>query len=309
MRERSSDRRKCKRSPEREKEKEGCVRRSQSPPQGKKEKEKRAHSDSSGHKRGSRKKRSRSPSRSKRRRSRSPSRHRKRSKSSRSSSSSRSAFHFASSGSGRYTRNRLLRFAQKHPGRLAAKLLQKMEDRVGRDGEAASWLPDAMPASAKSYFLRVLKPNLPPGSAVRSLREMRTLSVVLDHLALGRKKEAMDTLGQRLKALELASLHGNWERAQHVELVQQENLSLADKEEVIHADSAALVERKLAGRSSSSAYESSWGGSGKGKGKEWQTGKSSPWESKGSKEFKGKKGGKGKKDGKGQESEQQWGRW
>ena len=161
-----------------------------------------------------------------------------------------------------------------------------MEDRVGRDGEAHAWDKDSTPASAKSYFLRVMKPS---GSqtSIRNIREMHTLAVVLDHLALGRTRAAADVCAQRLKALEMAALTGSWERAQYIELVEQEGATLVDKEEEFIATKEVELHRRLHGHGGSPNSASAWRqddakGKGKDKGKYQQV------------HAKGK--GKGKKD-------------
>ena len=62
---------------------------------------------------------------------------------------------------------------------------------------------------------------------------MNTLAVIMDHLALGRYREAADTAGQRLKALELASTTGNWKAAAEVELIPQDTpLTMVGTQEV-----------------------------------------------------------------------------
>ena len=93
-----------------------------------------------------------------------------------------------------------------HPGRLAAAQLQSTQDKVG-EGEAA-WDVTDTPASAKSYYLRVLKMGASQGS-MRNLREMTTLCTILDHFALGRTRQAADTIAQRFKAVEMACADGH----------------------------------------------------------------------------------------------------
>ena len=66
-------------------------------------------------------------------------------------SPSPSVFRGASSSTGKSTHERLMAWSEEYPGRLAARLLQRMEDRVGRDSEAAMWDKEAAPASARSY--------------------------------------------------------------------------------------------------------------------------------------------------------------
>ena len=48
---------------------------------------------------------------------------------------------------------------------------------------------------------------------MRNNREIATLAVALDHLALGRTAFAADVLTMRLKSVEMASRDGHWDRA------------------------------------------------------------------------------------------------
>ena len=82
----------------------------------------------------------------------------------------------ASSDGGQANQTRLVDWAKAHPRRLAAAQLQSMQDKVG-EGEAA-WDVTDTPASAKSYYLRVLKMGVAQGS-MRNLREMTTLCTIL----------------------------------------------------------------------------------------------------------------------------------
>ena len=142
---------------------------------------------------------------------------------------------------------------------------------MGRDGEAKRWDRCDTPASAKSYFLRVLRPATEKKGSLRDVREMHTLSVILDHLALGRSGAAADVAAQRLKALELASTSGSWEKAQYLEIVPPEGASLVNKEEEYLATKETELHQRLHGRSKGSSFEPDWnsyGGKGKyGKGK------------------------------------------
>lgn len=211
------------------------------------------------------------------------------------SSSSGSVFRWASSSKGRSSQARLMAWAASHPGRLAAAGLQKMEDRVGRDGEAAAWSRDATPASAKSYYLRVLK--LEPGTSRRNLSEMRSMAAALDHLALGRSKQAADILMQRLKALELASSTGSWEKAAFLELLEAEEATLINKEESFMVAKETELHHRLSRRQNSGFDQdlNAWPGAWKGGG-----GKSNPWSQDGGKSaWKGKGKGRGKDDKKG----------
>ena len=53
---------------------------------------------------------------------------------------------------------------------------------------------------------------------MRNVRELRTLAQSLDALLAGNLLLAADTLMQRFKSVELASIDQNWSVAQHLEL-------------------------------------------------------------------------------------------
>ena len=122
-----------------------------------------------------------------------------------------------------------------------------MEDRVGRDGEAKVWETLAMPAAAKSYYLRVLRPE--HHGSKRNVREMQTLCALLDHLALGRTGQAADIAMQRLKALEVAAQTGSWDRAAFLELVEPDDAPLVGKEgQCMVAKETELANRRQLGQ-------------------------------------------------------------
>ena len=107
-------------------------------------------------------------------------------------------------------------------------------------------------------------------------RLMHTMSVILDHLALGRGSAAADVCAQRLKALELATVTGSWEKAQYVEIVETEGPTLIGKAEEFMVTKEVELHQRLRGRGADRTYEHYWkqpdGGKGKskdkGKGKE-----------------------------------------
>ena len=105
-----------------------------------------------------------------------------------------------------------------------------MADRVGRDGEATEWERMAMPAVAKSYFLRMTM-VAHPMMGMRSSREIQTLSVVMGFLANGKYHRAADVLAQRLKALEQVVVEGGWEKAAFLELFEAPNTAVLSKDE------------------------------------------------------------------------------
>ena len=179
-------------------------------------------------------------------------------------------------------------WSEEYPGRLAARLLQRMEDRVGRDGEAAMWDKEAAPASARSYYLRVLLTKY-TDMKQRNSREMFTLSVLLDHLARGRTRRAADLAAQRLKAIERSMRDkGSWDAAQFLELLPTEGDSMMEKEEELVIARERELQRRLSGAGpSGSGKGPGWGPPGGGR---YPGGKGAP--------FKGEKGQGGGGDGK-----------
>ena len=102
------------------------------------------------------------------------------------------------------SQRKLIARCKKHPGLLSEQLLNKMQDAVGFEGERPETDSASLPASAKAYFLRVLK-NDPDLQEAKVPREMQFLGSMLDHLVLGRTGEAADFVTQRLKAVERAA--------------------------------------------------------------------------------------------------------
>ena len=209
------------------------------------------------------------------------------------SSSSESLFRVASSSQSRGTQARLIRWAKENPGKLAAKLLQKMQNATGREGEATEFDSYSTPAAAKAYFLRVLEPKAAQ-AGVRKQREMRMLTTALDHLAQGRSAEAADVLAQRLIAVEVSVQDGGWNRANFLELTQEDD-TLAGPELQMLANKEVEGRLRLARPpypapsyerrgDSWQRYQEAWKGyKGEGKGKDKN-------------KDKGKGKGKGKKD-------------
>jgi len=173
------------------------------------------------------------------------------------SSSSSSLFRLASSSCGRQTQARLIKWSRDHPGRLASASLQRMQDRVGHEGEAAEWRSRDTPASAKSYYLRVLTHSAASGG-IRNLREMKTLATVLDHLALGQSQSAADVVAQRLKSVELAATDGNWERGQFLELVEQDTTTLVSQDEKLMISRELELKQKTAKGRHENSYGKGW---------------------------------------------------
>ena len=65
-----------------------------------------------------------------------------------SSDSSESLLRLASRSSGGVSQARLVAWSKAHPGRLASQCMQKMQDRIGREGGQVKWPKGVMPSAA-----------------------------------------------------------------------------------------------------------------------------------------------------------------
>ena len=177
---------------------------------------------------------------------------------------------------------------------MARKLMERMNAVLDKDGEKAE-KGAALPVCAKQYDQRVMKHQLSPtGNNLRNQRELSTLCVILDHLALGRHRQASDVVAARLKSVEAANRDGNFSRAQFLELlpVNMEGLTTTDEQQM-QKNEAQLTQ----GNWTSSG--DGWWPSGKGKKPD-----NYAWvENNKGKGKKGKDEGKKGKDGKGKSKE------
>ena len=171
----------------------------------------------------------------------------------------------------------LMGYSQRHPGRLAARLLLKMKSEVALGSTGAHMEDDdKTPAVGVQYLLQILTPHLGGRMNVRTQRELRTLMVTLDLLARNQPARAADVVSQRVKALERATTEGNWSAAQFLELIPTETASMLERDEEVYLSKEALLERKLRGND-----RPSWrppkgepkGGKGKGRGQKGNEGK------------------------------------
>ena len=141
------------------------------------------------------------------------------------------SFHKAPSGLTLHLR--LQRYAQRHPGRLATRLLQRMERATRFEG---AMIPTgvaggAVKPCALSYYLAIMTPMMKDKWSLRTQRETRVLAEILDQLAINQAPTAADIIAQRLKALEQSANDNNsWKRAKFLELVA-EDTTLADRGE------------------------------------------------------------------------------
>ena len=142
----------------------------------------------------------------------------------------------------------LLEYSEKKPGRLAARLLQKMElllSRAGTPFDRTGMRVNSTPPVALPYLLTVIYPTYKEKLGVKLTRELRTLATAMDFIASGQSEKAADVIGQRMKALELALADQGWVRAQFLELIPQEGAGLADPEEQRMASKEQATEAKM----------------------------------------------------------------
>ena len=70
-----------------------------------------------------------------------------------------------------------------------------------------------------TYLTTALLPSSGSSMNLRTQREMRTLAEALDAILAGDLAGAGDLLMQRFRALEMATVDGNWDMARHLELI------------------------------------------------------------------------------------------
>ena len=175
--------------------------------------------------------------------------------------------------------NKIIRYSQKHPGRLSLMAMKEMGQLLNQvNGEPESH--QLRPIYAKFFHL-ILKPRL---SASGPQREAATISRALDLLIQGNLPGLMDLLSQRFKAIEVASMHSSWKAAQHLELLPSERPSATSRAEQTVAAKEAREEARLS-KLIAPQYSPSpapWQGKGQKSWKGWKGSKNpSPWKGKG----------------------------
>ena len=140
-------------------------------------------------------------------------------------------------------REKLLRKHTRHPGLLAKEAVREIIQRTGTAWtltQGQGLLADVkdkditqMPPIFTGYASRSDAPYV---KNIRSRREALTICFALDMFLKGKPEGACDILVQRLKALEMSSAEeGNWERANHLELIPMEAVGIASRTEVLGA--------------------------------------------------------------------------
>ena len=144
------------------------------------------------------------------------------------------------------SQQKLLHYTNRYPGRLASRMLLKMQLATARGAVGPSSSRDAMtPQVAMNHIQTILIPSLGQKSGLRTTRELKTLGCIMDHLAGGRASKAADTVAQRSKALERASQEGHWGAAQFLELLPPEGTMLLERDEEMYVTKEYLLEQKL----------------------------------------------------------------
>ena len=129
---------------------------------------------------------------------------------------------------------KLVRYAKRRPGRLAIRLLRKMEKSTGFGGAETKSLKRTTKVRpvAHMYYLAIMTPALQSKWTQRTQRELKIATTLLDLLVEGRGAEAGDVLAQRIKALEKSAQDSNqWRKAKHLELVEADDAALVDQGE------------------------------------------------------------------------------
>ena len=148
--------------------------------------------------------------------------------------------------SAKSSQQKLLSYTNRYPGRLASRLLQKMETACARGVVGPINVePNRTPVVAMNHIITVLLPSLGQKAGLRSIRELKTLGVILDHLAAGSPSKAADVVSQRIKAVERATHENHWGAAQYLELLPPENSLLLDKDEEMYVTKEYLLAEKL----------------------------------------------------------------
>eukprot|EP00438_Fugacium_kawagutii_P016768 Skav231119 [mRNA] locus=scaffold7:90570:104623:- [translate_table: standard] len=191
-----------------------------------------------------------------------------------------SGSHFRAGLSTKSQQLQLLEYAEKRPGRLAARLLQKMDKILSRQESPMNQQDgkNLTPSTGTSYFLTVLVPQYREKLSLRTSRELRSTAKALDLIAQGHQDRAADVLAQRYKALEVSLADQSWSRAQHLELIPAEGAILTEHDELVMATREQKDEIRMRNMVS---------------GSQWRT--TQRYDTKGDEKGKSKGKGKGKK--------------
>eukprot|EP00438_Fugacium_kawagutii_P015911 Skav211119 [mRNA] locus=scaffold2659:123518:130322:- [translate_table: standard] len=155
----------------------------------------------------------------------------------------------------------LQEYAERRPGRLASRLLQKMDKILSRQESPMHQYDgkNLTPSTGTSYFLTVIVPQYRDKLSMRTSRELRSTAKALDLIAQGKQDRAADVLAQRYKALEMSLADQGWQRAQHLELIPAEGAVLTEHDELVMVTKEQKDDLKLRAM----ATGATWKGQGK----------------------------------------------
>jgi hypothetical protein len=143
--------------------------------------------------------------------------------------------------------------AKRAPGLLTRTMIRRIRDYL--QTHRATCSAEELDTNTSVFWQTVMLPQSASMPA-RSQRELRTAFYLIDLLLAGKTVEALDTLSQRVKAIETASEEGHWGAAALMELVPDANLSLRSQGERAQVarsqrDAARLLGASSRGRSRS----------------------------------------------------------
>ena len=139
-----------------------------------------------------------------------------------SSSSEESVFRLAALPEGV---DRLHRIHQERPGALADMTLRRFQELLSRAIGGGTAMDDVrLPAVARAYLSQIyLVRNTEAAIGLRNLRELRTLTTLIDLMASNDILRALDVAVQRVKSIELFISQGQWNQANLLELILPED--------------------------------------------------------------------------------------
>ena len=191
------------------------------------------------------------------------------------SSSSESGFREGAPSRAKSQQLQLVEYSNAHPGRLASRLLLRMQEMLSKEGADPTQVGpgNPTPAVALNWVTTVFMATHRQSVSLRLLREMKTIARALDLVANGQAVRAGDVLAQRLKALELQLTDQGWQRAQFLELVEPEGPSLIGRDEAVMTSKELAAEMKV---------------------RRWQNNRVDQWQQERPEKGKGKEKGKAK---------------
>jgi len=132
------------------------------------------------------------------------------------------------------------------PGLLLQAGLRQMAKHLGtREGATEDELSEFVPRVV-TYLTSVFHGHHPQSEVgVRNVRELRTLAACLDALLRGDVENLGDILMQRFKAVESASVKGDWGTSSQLELIDETGLGLTTTDELTAATKQEALRLKL----------------------------------------------------------------